>query len=68
MGWLRREYAALFLFSGVRMIKHVISFKRRNNQRVLDLYHLIGNAYVHKQIEERDGQVYMRMKKRMVIA
>ncbi|HLD06405.1 MAG TPA: hypothetical protein VJC16_02635 [Candidatus Nanoarchaeia archaeon] len=46
----------------------MISLKRRNNQRVLDLYRLIDRAYLHQQIEERDGQLYMRMKKRMVIA
>jgi len=68
-GWLRREYATLFLFfTEVCAITHMISLKRRNNQRVLDLYRLIDRAYLHQQIEERDGQLYMRMKKRMVIA
>ena len=39
---------------------------KRDN--VIDVIKKVGNSYIHKQIEVRNGLVFMRLKKRRIAA
>ena len=32
----------------------------------IDVVRIIGNVLIHKQVEQRDGKLYVRMKKRKI--
>ncbi len=43
-------------------------FNISKTKRVIDIFKIMDSSIVHKQIEERNGMIFMRLKKRRMLA
>jgi len=48
--------------------KYTGVFIIKETKRVIDIVKIMDSSVVHKQIEERNGMIFMRLKKRKLLA
>ena len=68
IGWRRRLRKLLtqFFFGGKYTVLSALSTKEHEGVRTIDFVSADNKIFLHKQIQEKNGRIYMRLKKRQL--